>query len=114
MIQKIAKRISNDAPTAVSIAFPFKLLIIVLATGLRVGINIVVSSYLGKRDYPNAGRAAKYSLILDCMNYAVLGIPGFLPTDNFVGSQTDIAAIVNRGTTYMKIISEASSGRTAR
>lgn len=69
--------ISGNALTAVLIVFPFQLLMIALATGSGVGINIVVSSLLGKKDLVHAGKAAKNSLILGCINFTVLGISGF-------------------------------------
>ena len=69
--------ISDNALTAVSIVFPFQLLMIAVATGSGVGINIVVSSLLGKKDFVNVGRAVKNCLILGCINFMFLGIPGF-------------------------------------
>lgn len=102
--------ISGNALTAVSIIFPFQLLMIALATGSGVGINIVVSSLLGKRDIVNAGKAAKNCLILGCINFAVLGISGFFLADCFVNMQTDISFIINDSVSYMKIIAGAGFG----
>lgn len=102
--------ISGNALAAVSIVFPFQLLMIALATGSGVGINIVVSSFLGQKDLVNAGKAAKNSLFLGCINFTVLGISGFFLADYFVSMQTTISSITNDGVSYMKIIAGASFG----
>lgn len=102
--------ISGNALTAVSIVFPFQLLMIALATGSGVGINVVVSSFLGKKDLVNAGKAAKNSMIVGCMNFMVLGISGFFLADQFVNTQTGIGSMINDSASYMKIIAGASFG----
>lgn len=102
--------ISGNALTAVSIVFPFQLLMIALATGSGVGINIVISSLLGKKDLVNAGKATKNGLLLGCVNFTVLGISGFFLADYFVSMQTTVSAIINDSVSYMKIIAGASFG----
>lgn len=102
--------INGNALTAVSIVFPFQLLMIALATGSGVGIPIVVSSLLGKKDLVNAGKAAKNSLLLGCINFVVLGISGFFLADSFVSMQTTVSSIINDSASYMKIIGGASFG----
>lgn len=102
--------VSGDALTAVSIVFPFQLLMIALATGSGVGIHIVVSSLLGKKDFVNAGKTAKNSLVLGCINFMVLGISGFFLADYFVNMQTGIGSIINDSASYMKIIAGAGLG----
>lgn len=102
--------ISDNALTAVSIVFPFQLLMIAVSTGSGVGINIVVSSLLGKRDLPRAVKASKNSLLLGCINFAVLGVSGFFLADHFVGMQLSAPGILNDSVAYMKIIAGASVG----
>lgn len=102
--------ISGNALTAVSIVFPFQLLMIASATGSGVGINIVISSLLGKKDLTGAGKAAKSSLILGCINFGVFGVSGFFLAGYFVNAQTDTAAVLHDSIPYMKIIAGASLG----
>ena len=51
-------RLSEEALTAVSIAFPMQNLMIAAATGLGVGINALLSRSLGEKNYENANKSA--------------------------------------------------------
>ena len=47
-------KISEDALTALSLAFPMQNLIIAASTGLGVGINALLSRSLGEKDFDKA------------------------------------------------------------
>ena len=51
-------KISEDALTALSVAFPLQNLMIAFATGLGVGINSLLSRALGEKDRQKADAAA--------------------------------------------------------
>ena len=56
-------RISEDALTAVSLAFPVQLLMIAVATGTGVGVNALLSRRLGQKRQEAANAVAILSLI---------------------------------------------------
>ena len=53
-------KISEDALTAVSLAFPMQSLMIAAATGMGVGINSLLSRSLGQKNYERANKAAVF------------------------------------------------------
>ena len=58
-------RISENALTAVSLAFPMQNLLISFAVGFGVGINALMSRALGEKDPGHASRIAVSGMILE-------------------------------------------------
>lgn len=58
--------ISENALTAVSLAFPVQNLMIAIATGTGVGINALLSKSLGEKNFKEANRAANNGVFLGC------------------------------------------------
>ena len=103
-------QLSEDALTAVSLAFPIQSLMIAIAAGTGVGINALLSRNLGEKDYKGADRAAKNGIflaIISCIIFAVLGVSG---SHFFFAIQTDNQRIVDYGTQYLSIITFFSVG----
>ena len=65
-------RLSENALTAVSLAFPVQNLMIAVATGTGVGMNAILSRSLGEKNQERANRAGGNGLLL-----AVLAPPSF-------------------------------------
>lgn len=57
-------RVSENALTAVSLAFPVQNLMISVATGTGVGINALLSRSLGEKNFDRANRTAKNGIFL--------------------------------------------------
>ena len=103
-------QLSEDALTAVSLAFPIQSLMIAIAAGTGVGINALLSRNLGEKDYKGADRAAKNGIflaVISCIIFAVLGVAG---SHFFFVIQTDNQRIVDYGTQYLSIITFFSVG----
>lgn len=103
-------QISEDALTAVSLAFPIQTLMIAVASGTGVGINALLSRNLGEKNFDGANDAARNGLflgIISCIVFAILG--GFGP-HYFFAIQTGNQNIVNYGTQYLTIITVCSAG----
>jgi len=103
-------RLSEDALTAVSLAFPIQTLMIAVAGGTGVGINALLSRSLGERDFEGANRAAQNGLFLtfiSCIVFAVLGLFG---SRLFYVIQVDNPLIVTYGTQYLSIITICCAG----
>ena len=53
-------RISENALTAVSMAFPLQSLLIAIAAGTGVGVNSLLSKSLGEKNFDRANQTAMY------------------------------------------------------
>ena len=103
-------QLSEDALTAVSLAFPVQSLMIAVASGTGVGINALLSRNLGERNFEGANNAARngvFLAIVSCIVFALLGLVG---SRLFFSLQTDNPMILEYGVQYMSIITLFSVG----
>ena len=103
-------QLSEDALTAVSLAFPVQSLMIAVASGTGVGINALLSRNLGERNFEGANNAARngvFLAIVSCIVFALLGLVG---SRLFFSLQTDNPVILEYGDQYMSIITLFSVG----
>lgn len=107
-------QINPDALTAVGMAFPMQSLMIAFQTGLGVGMNALVSRYLGQKKPYEAGLAATHSLILTALNYVVFLIVGLTALPAFFSIQTHSEIIANYGVEYLSIVCCGSFGLFSR
>lgn len=103
-------RVSEDALTAVSLAFPVQNLMIAVAAGTGVGINALLSRNLGEKRFEDANLAARNGLFLGFMSFIVFAIVGGFSATAFFSIQTDNAAISTYGAQYMRIVTICSAG----
>lgn len=96
-------RISENALTAVSMAFPIQNLMIATATGTGVGINALLAKNLGAKDYERADKIAENAVFLAMMSYLVFLLIGVFGAEAFYRSQTDIEEIITYGTSYLRV-----------
>ena len=96
-------KISEDALTALSVAFPLQNLMIAFATGLGVGINSLLSRALGEQDREKADAAAGNGLFLELCAALLFVFIGFVLGPAFVRSQTSSAIVADYGITYVRI-----------
>ncbi|MBR4760489.1 MAG: MATE family efflux transporter, partial [Lachnospiraceae bacterium] len=81
-------RLSEDALTAVTLAFPMQNLMIAMGSGTGVGINALLSRSLGKKDYEEASNAANTGIFLNFVNYVIFALLGLFAVRPFIHSQT--------------------------
>ncbi len=103
-------QINADALTAVGMAFPMQSLMIAFQTGLGVGMNALVSRYLGQKMPSEAGKAATHALILTALNYVAFFIVGLTALPAFFSLQTQSDAIAGYGVEYLSIVCCCSFG----
>ena len=103
-------QISENALTAVSLAFPAQNLMIAIATGTGVGINASLSRSLGEKHFDKANQIATHALFLAFCSYVAFALLGICFAETFYRMQTDIPEIVEAGTTYLRICSICSIG----
>jgi len=96
-------RVSQDAFNALSLAFPLQSLMIAMGGGTGLGVNALISRSLGERDQEMADRTAGAAIVLFALCAAVFAVIGFTLSGPFFRTQTDVAAIVEAGTTYCTV-----------
>ncbi len=96
-------KISEDAMTALSLVFPVQNLINSVMIGFAIGINAVVSFYLGAQDKKMADRAAGQGMLLSTIHGLVLMVSCIAVMKTFLSMFTDNSDIVNLGVRYSRI-----------
>ena len=81
-------RVSEDALTAVSLAFPLQTLMIALGGGMCVGVNALLSRALGEKNYEKVNDAAKNGIFLSLLNALVFLLIGIFAVRAFYHVQT--------------------------
>ena len=103
-------QISENALTAVSLAFPAQNLMIAVATGTGVGINATLSRSLGEKNFQKANRIAIHALFLAFMSFLAFAVFGLFFAEHFFLAQTRDPEIVEMGTAYLQICTVLSFG----
>ena len=103
-------KINEDAFTAISIAFPIQNIMIGIAVGTGVGMNSLISRYLGEKNYEKSNRTAETGLALAIIYGIILLILSrFLPRP-FLSAQTTDENIIAYGIEYLQIVMGFSMG----
>lgn len=103
-------RISENALTAVSLAFPIQSLIIAVGVGTGVGINALLSKTLGEKEQEKANAVAVNGIFAAAVSYIIFLVIGIVVTEPFYQTQTQIPEIVTYGTQYLTICCCTSFG----
>ena len=103
-------KVSEDAFTAVSMAFPIQTMMIAVATGTGVGINAILSKSLGEKNQHAANKTANTGILLALCSMLVFMLLGFFGTRLFFSVQTKDETIIQYGVQYLSIITIFSLG----
>ncbi len=103
-------KLSEEALTAVSLAFPIQNLMIAVGAGTGVGINALLSRSLGEKHFEQANLAARNGLFLGMISSIVIAVLGGSCAHIFFLAQTSEPIIVRYGTQYMQIVTIISCG----
>ena len=103
-------QISENALTAVSLAFPAQNLMIAVATGTGVGVNALLSKSLGEKNFDRVNKTAGNAVFLAFCSFVVFALLGGFFSRLFFTLQTDIEEIVNYGEQYLIICTVFSFG----
>mgnify|MGYP003310363133 CR=1 FL=1 len=87
-------KISEEALTALSLAFPVQNLMIGVATGTGVGMNALLSRSLGEKDYDRVNKAAGNGILLVLLASVLFILFGIFGSRLFFSVQTDDAKII--------------------
>ena len=99
-------KISEEALTAVSLAFPLQALIIAIAAGTGVGVNALVSRALGEKNAQKANKIAVNGIFVYLLSYFVVAVMGLVLVRPFYQMQTDASQveILELGVEYLSIV----------
>ena len=103
-------RISEDALTAVSLAFPVQNLMIALGAGTGVGINALLSKSLGEKNQKMANKAAHNGIFLMIITSIFCALFSIFGSYWFFTTQTDDVTIIEYGHQYLSIVMIFSFG----
>ena len=103
-------RISEQALTAVSLAFPAQNLMIGVATGTGVGVNALLSRALGEKNRGRVSKVAENGVLLALVGYALFLVFGLFGSRVFMASQTQVSEIIEMGTEYLTVCCGLSFG----
>ena len=103
-------RVSEQALTAVSLAFPAQNLMIGLATGTAVGVNALMGRALGAGMRVRADRVANNGIFLAVVGFVISALLGLTCSNLFFRSQTQVESIIAMGNDYLRIVTIGSLG----
>lgn len=103
-------QISENALTAVSLAFPLQNLMIAFAGGTAVGVNALLSRSLGEKNQEHVNNVATNAIFIFGITALVFMIGGLSLSQIFFQVQTNNQEIVSSGTLYSMIVVGGSIG----
>ena len=103
-------QISENAVTALSLAFPIQNLLMAVSLGLAVGVNALLARFLGQKQQDMVNRVAMQGLLLAAIGYVLFLLLGAFGMEVYMRNQTDIAEIAAYGTDYLRICLMVSIG----
>ena len=103
-------RLSEQALTAVTLAFPLQNLMIAVSSGTGVGVNAILSKSLGEKRFDRSDKAANTAVLLAFCNFVLFFVIGFFFAGAFIRTQTDNVEIAEMATTYLRIVTCVSAG----
>lgn len=96
--------ISENALTAVSLAFPLQTLTMAFGIGTSVGVGAVLSMRLGEKNQDAVNKTAVNGIFLGICNYLLFVIVGVPLLRFYFTSQSNNEEIIEYGIQYMQII----------
>lgn len=103
-------RLSEEALTSVTLAFPLQNMMIAVASGTGVGVNALLSKALGEKKFERSDKAANMAILLSFCNYILFLLISLLVAGPFIYSQTQDPVVAGEGITYLKIVTGLSMG----
>ena len=96
-------RLSENALTAVSMAFPMQSLMFSVASGIGVGMNALLSRSLGQKNFKAANKAAMNGMFLEAIGCVIFILVGIFLVGPFFRIQTDNQEIIDMGISYTRL-----------
>jgi len=94
---------SQDALTAVTLAFPLQNLLIAVSVGTSIGVNSLLSRKLGAKDIEGARKAGGNGLTLSAISWIFFALIGLFFSKPFISFFSDDSALIAMGTQYISV-----------
>ncbi len=96
-------RLSEDALTATSLAYPLQVIMITVSVGTAIGVNAELSRLIGMKEYERASGIAVTGIILTVASSLIFVLAGGFFADNIGGLLSDDAEIASLCGQYLHI-----------
>lgn len=96
--------VSENALTAVSLAFPVQMLIIAVGAGTSIGLNSLISRRLGEGDDEAASNAATHGIFLAVISWIVFAVGGFFFSRPIINLFKADAQVTEMAVSYLSIV----------
>lgn len=103
-------QISEEALTAVSLAFPVQNILIAVGVGIGVGSSALLSRFLGENNKDKVGSVAIHGVIIAAIASVFFAILGILFTSFYADSQKQSLIVTNYTKEYLYIVTIFSVG----
>lgn len=103
-------QISEEALTAVSLAFPVQNILIAFGVGIGVGSSALLSRFLGENNRERVGSVARHGVILATILSVVFAVLGVLFTNSYAIAQKQNEIVTNYTKEYLYIVTIFSAG----
>lgn len=103
-------KISENALSALSLAYPVQFLMIALNIGTNVGVGTLISRSLGERNFKYANRYARHGILLALFYYIIFLLLGIFFTKLYFTHVTPNTEIQALGIEYLSIVMIFSIG----
>lgn len=105
-------RVSEDALTALSLAAPVQMIMIAMGSGLAVGLNAVISRFLGEKDQKGIRDTASAAIMMAFGAYLLLAVICLIIVDPYFNWQAGGNQIIaEHGKAYIRICMLFSLGQ---
>lgn len=103
-------RVSEDALAAVSLCYPIQMIMVAVACGTGVGVNALLSRYLGEKKQKEANKVAVHGLFTAVCNWLLFAVIGLFFSKLFLQIFSNNTQIIQMGISYMQICTIFSFG----
>ena len=102
--------VGDAAVNALTLAFPIQTLMVAIGVGTGVGLNSLLSRYLGMGDRESASRISGNAIFLSICTYLVFLIFGLVGVKSYISTQTSDSQIMLMACDYLRICTVFSFG----
>lgn len=97
-------QISENALTAVSLAFPIQLIVVAAFVGLGIGMNANISRRLGQKNIPGAALVSTHGALFGLVLSGIVALIGIFLSGFYFSLFTNVPSILSDGTRYVQIV----------
>jgi putative MATE family efflux protein len=95
--------IADQAMNALTLAFPIQMLMVAIGVGTGIGVNALLSRYLGQGDHKSASMTAGNAIFLGVCTYVVFLLFAIWGVTPYLKSQTSNPIVLKLGQEYLSI-----------